>query len=417
MAARKRDTLPPNWALRALFSPKQGTYRHIFRLKRKYTDVPIGLAEYVPRVIGAANPSGQPNTLGACRETEFDPGRSRFGYCGIRRGGGLRRTARRQGTGKGVRSGSPLPPPQCHGVADPNVLALGDWSEPVANKYGLKLRGRLSICEYPEHRGHSGTDTALYVELQEYSDFVGAIGEVFWAPESLSCELTDGSGKAVPCSGGAYGGPTPPASWIKLPSNSSLRLRVSPYGGGKLTDGGFDLWANLPQTWTLEPKDTNAYFLSGVLTIKSPNDYKPTDFQWVWTGTLKLPKMKLSLETLRGVKQESPPAGAADEIAAKEPAKASTAGRYAPSPQNHASLRAVRQRRHFLERPQDGDGLLCRKRWPPPRRTRQRRPHGLDHRRNRRGRRPAAARSEPGHPQPDALRGWAGTSSVAEKIM
>ncbi len=230
------------------------------------------------------------------------------------------------------------PPPQCHGVADPNVLALGDWSEPVANKYGLKLRGRLSICEYPEHRGHSGTDTALYVELQEYSDFVGAIGEVFWAPESLSCELTDGSGKAVPCSGGAYGGPTPPASWIKLPSNSSLRLRVSPYGGGKLTDGGFDLWANLPQTWTLEPKDTNAYFLSGVLTIKSPNDYKPTDFQWVWTGTLKLPKMKLSLETLRGVKQESPPAGAADEIAAKEPAKASTAGRYAPSPQNHASL-------------------------------------------------------------------------------
>ncbi len=190
-------------------------------------------------------------------------------------------------------------------VADPSVLALGDWSEPVANQYGFKLRARLLICEYPAHRGHSGTDAALYVDLQEYSDFVGATGEVYWSPQSLNCELTDDSGKAVPHSAGAYGGPIPPSSWLKLPSHSSMRLRVSPYGGGRLDDGGFGLWVEIPQTWTLKPNDSNTYFLSGMFTAKPSTDYKPADFRWVWTGTLKLPKMKVSLGALRGEKKDA----------------------------------------------------------------------------------------------------------------
>jgi len=178
------------------------------------------------------------------------------------------------------------------GVADPNVLALGDWSEPVANDHGLKLRGRLLICE------HRGTQTALYVELQECSDFVGGIGEVYWDPKALTCELTDSSGKAVPQSGGPYGGAVPSACWIKLPSHSSIRLRVSPYAGGKLSDGGFGIWTAGFQIWTLKANDANTYFLSGVFPVRPPTDHNPADFRWVWTGTLKLPKMKLLLGTL-----------------------------------------------------------------------------------------------------------------------
>jgi hypothetical protein len=188
------------------------------------------------------------------------------------------------------------------GVSDPNVLALGDWSESVDNGNGFKLRGRLLICEFPEHRGGAGTDAALYVELQEYSDSVGAVGEVHWSPEALTCELTDRSGKTVPPSSEAYGGPVPEGCWIKLPSHSSMRLRVSPYAGGKLSDGGFGIWASVMDVWTLKPGDTKTYFLSGKFTVKPAADYKPVNFNWVWTGTLKLPKMEVSLRKLRDVK-------------------------------------------------------------------------------------------------------------------
>jgi hypothetical protein len=181
------------------------------------------------------------------------------------------------------------------GASDPGVLALGDWSEPVANEYGFKLRGRLLICEYPHHRGpRSGTDAALYVELQEYSDFVGAVGEVYWDPRALSCDLTDSAGKAVPMSPGSYGGPVPPACWVKLPSNSSIRLRVSPYAGGILNEGGFAIWTAKFQVWTLKPEDANTYFLAGEFTARPVTDHNPADFRWVWTGTLKLPRLELS---------------------------------------------------------------------------------------------------------------------------
>jgi hypothetical protein len=194
------------------------------------------------------------------------------------------------------------PPMRMAGAPDPDVLVLGDWSKPVKNKYGFAVRGRLMMCEYPNHRGSSsGTSAGLYVELQEYSDFVGATGEIYWNPRALTCELTDSSGKAVPMSGGAYGGPIASSGWIKLPSGSSMRLRVSPYGGGRLSDGGFGVWAAMPPQ-TLKPGDPSTYFLSGDFTAKRRTDYKPADFRYVWTGTLKLPKLELSLKRLQGVK-------------------------------------------------------------------------------------------------------------------
>lgn len=184
-------------------------------------------------------------------------------------------------------------------AAETNVLALGDWSEPVANKYQLKLRGRLLICEYPQHRGSSAdSESALYVELQEYSDFVGATGEVYWNPSALNCELVDASGKPLPPSGAPYGGPVPSPSWIMLPSHSSMRLRVSPYAGGRLKDGGFEICTARFQVWTLKPDDTNTCFLSGTLTVDPPPNRVPADFRYVWKGTLHLPQMKVGIEQL-----------------------------------------------------------------------------------------------------------------------
>jgi hypothetical protein len=190
------------------------------------------------------------------------------------------------------------------GEPDASVLAVGDWSQPVANTNHMKLRGRLKICEYPNNRGLApSVDVALYVELQEFSDSVGGAVQVYFDPQALKCELTDGTGKVVPQSASAFGGAVPGAVWINLPSYSSEVLRVTPFnGGGRMPDGGFELSGSIVETWTLKAGDTASYFLSGELTVKPPADHKGDNPQWIWSGTLKLPRMEVSIKKLRAGK-------------------------------------------------------------------------------------------------------------------
>jgi hypothetical protein len=189
----------------------------------------------------------------------------------------------------------------CGAETDPNTLAAGAWSQPVGPKNGLKLRARLLVYAYPSQ---TGANPALYIELQDFSDSVGAVQEVYWDPGSLKCAMTDRDGKAVPESGGAFGGAAPGPMWIGVPTNSTIRLRVTPWGAGKLSDGGFALWAALPQTWELKAGDTNTYFFSGVLKSKPPKDHPSDNPQWIWSGTLELPKMEVTLKKLRDTKDE-----------------------------------------------------------------------------------------------------------------
>ena len=153
----------------------------------------------------------------------------------------------------------------CLGACDTNVLALGDWSQPVANYYGTAVRGRLLLCEYPEHRAPTEkSDTAVYLELQEYSDFVAGrlelycdmVGKTSASPEGydggLRCELRDSSGKLVPKSGFSFGGGAPTPCWVMLEPYGSVQLRASVYGGGRLWDGGLGLWFIGAGSWVLE---------------------------------------------------------------------------------------------------------------------------------------------------------------------
>src|SRR5262245_51394509 len=188
---------------------------------------------------------------------------------------------------------------RCFGVDDTNAVALGPWSEPVANYYGAAIRGRLAIYEHKHHRGPSGVDTALYLELEEHSNFVGASPQVYFhiaqdgGTNGLHCQLTDQAGRIIPDSGFAFGGGAPISQWIEIPCDGGVRLRVSVFGGGRLEDGGLAIWSFGPGSWTIKPNDTNTYFLSGVFTVNPPTNYVPKDSRWVWQGTLKLPKMRI----------------------------------------------------------------------------------------------------------------------------
>jgi hypothetical protein len=187
----------------------------------------------------------------------------------------------------------------CRGVDDTNAIALGEWSRPVANYYGLALRGRLAMYEHPHYQGGTRTDTALYLELEEYSNFVGGDAEVYFQLGSgegkgeLRCELTDEAGKVVPESGFGFGGGAPVSRWVEIPTDARVRLRVSVFGGGRLQDGGLGIWSFGPGSWTIKGHDTNTYFLSGTFTADPPTNRVPKDFRWVWQGKLNLPKMKI----------------------------------------------------------------------------------------------------------------------------
>ncbi len=73
------------------------------------------------------------------------------------------------------------------------------------------------------------------------------------------------------------------------------------YGYGKKKGAGLLIQMSPPgmQSWDIQAGDTNVYFLSGTFTVRPPTNSVPRDFEAaraVWSGTLELPKMKISVQ-------------------------------------------------------------------------------------------------------------------------
>lgn len=199
---------------------------------------------------------------------------------------------------------------RCVATTNTVVLATGDWSNPVADSRGYAIRGRLLICETAQHRGPPGYDTAVYLELQEWSGFVGATMQIYCnmeddvslAPDfktirKAGCrwELRDDFGRPVKESPFGFSGAGPGTDWIALPCDSSVRVRASLFGGGRLEDGSLGL--ALPQHyWVVPPRSTNDYFLSATFTVNPPtNSFNPLEYH-VWQGSLRLPEVRIPIQ-------------------------------------------------------------------------------------------------------------------------
>jgi len=185
----------------------------------------------------------------------------------------------------------------CNAIGDTNVIAQGEWSEPVSNDYGKALRGRLLLCSYPDHRGGptNREDVAVYLELQEYSDAgAGTLCVYCDFAKGLKLQVADSAQKPPEPVGIGFSGGEPTPQWVLLPTYSSVRLRTTVFGGGKLREGGLGLWFPNGGGWTIKSTDTNTYFLSGTFSTIAPmtntNRFEHTQ---VWNGTLKLPKIEL----------------------------------------------------------------------------------------------------------------------------
>jgi hypothetical protein len=169
----------------------------------------------------------------------------------------------------------------CLAGDDTNVLAAGDWSAPVAgseDQYGRGghnpvIRGRLIFCESPKNQ-----TPALYLELQDCHKAWGGDIEVYCALDGGACRLRDQDASDKPLSQKFIpprftNGGMPSTHWITLPSDSTIRLRLTAYAGFYYAS-------------------TNDYFVSGTFTAAPPSVATDNRLD-VWQGTLKLPPVKI----------------------------------------------------------------------------------------------------------------------------
>ncbi|MEO5715279.1 MAG: hypothetical protein ABIT37_17505 [Luteolibacter sp.] len=205
--------------------------------------------------------------------------------------------------------------------ATDDVMAVGEWSAPVRSSgsgpgSSGTIRGRLMLAESPRPTTNKNwRDVAVYLELQECDEARGRTLEVYCnlgptvtlsghldaqgkdrvVKAAAIWEMQDASGKLVPKSPGAYGGGAPGASWVTLPSDSTVRLRASVYGGGKSKDGSLTIFF-LSNCWVIPPHSTNDYYLSCTFTVDPPSNHVTQPDHKVWQGTLNLPKLKIPVQ-------------------------------------------------------------------------------------------------------------------------
>jgi hypothetical protein len=196
----------------------------------------------------------------------------------------------------------------CFAQTDTNLIAAGDWSQAV-NDQDHWLRGRLLV--YDENGGGSANHAKIYLELQhvfhgawdgpmEFYFNVGFNGVV-------SFELNDTHGAPVPQEQLPIIGPAPPAYWVTLPCDATIRLRADIYNlGTQSKPDGLVIFANGGR-WVIHPNTTNDVFLSATLT---PSKDHPSPLKYdVWQGALKLPAVKIpahKVETHSSINEPSP---------------------------------------------------------------------------------------------------------------
>jgi len=199
----------------------------------------------------------------------------------------------------------------CCVADDTNIIVMSDWSKPIAlwdqNGHDQAIRGRLLIIEGdepayggPKTEAHSMT----FIELQNVTGANCGSIEVCFDVMGLNCELANTNNVPValpPNHGGHDSRPFLPY-WVALPYNPTIRLFVNSGYSSRLTifhsgDPG--------SNWSISPKDTNVYYLSGTLNIFTPTNYAPSSFPEPLRqnfyderckGTLIFPKMKISAQ-------------------------------------------------------------------------------------------------------------------------
>lgn len=164
----------------------------------------------------------------------------------------------------------------------------GAWSAPVTDNRGFALRGRLVVRVRPRDKGQR--ESAVFVELQDASQMIHGGMRVLFDPEGLRCTLHDSQKRPVPAAGFAFGGATPRTTWVELPTDGTVRLRVSPFGVWQ--PGALAICPHPGTQWRLDPRAKGAFALSGTFTV-APEGAPPVSDPQIWRGALTLPPVAI----------------------------------------------------------------------------------------------------------------------------
>lgn len=199
---------------------------------------------------------------------------------------------------------------------DTNIIFRGDWSEPVGLRnlesgHDHGIRGRLLIIAGSEPAyGGPKTDNAamVFVELQNVTGAYSESPDLLFDSAKFKCTLTDEQGKDVPkpMGGGGYSGRGALVNWVTLPYNSTIRLFVNSESKSPLSiHSSGQPWG---QRWTISSGDTNVYYLSGTLELRTstngmakifgdrtPLSRKQEYYEKDCIKTLTFPKGKISV--------------------------------------------------------------------------------------------------------------------------
>ena len=186
----------------------------------------------------------------------------------------------------------------CLGQTDTNVIAVGEWSEPVTDSHDYTLRGRLLIYNSEGlNRWGGWAGARVYAELQhiEHGGRDRPI-EIYVDPgiinekECLHCEMRDARDNLIHHDSWAVSmGQTAPFT-VTLPSDSTRRLRLDAGWAPTEKQNGLGIYLG-HAGWIIRPNATNEYFLS--CTFNSPTNAPSSADVHVWKGTLKFPKVKI----------------------------------------------------------------------------------------------------------------------------
>jgi hypothetical protein len=186
----------------------------------------------------------------------------------------------------------------CFGQMDTNLIAVGDWSEPVRDRDGYTLRGRLLI-----YNGENNRPAKVYLEFHHLWTMVRyAPTQIYFSAYGLHLEMHNGFDKPIPSEAFGPVEVMPGSCWVTLPYDSAVRIRADPiYDPGSektneisiiLLDSAHKNKASeSAESWIIRPGVTNDYYLSA--TYSSPTNRLGSLDYHVWQGTLNFPKVKI----------------------------------------------------------------------------------------------------------------------------
>jgi len=188
------------------------------------------------------------------------------------------------------------------GQTDTNLVAIGDWSTPVADSDGYVLRGRLLVARplppktVGRNRDRFVPHARVYLELEHVFDGAWhAPLEIYFDPvKDMRFSMHDSVGDEITPEPMMIRGPVPRPSWVSVPCDARLRLRADLRMG---THNGRDdalTIGTMPGVWTIAPGSLHEYFLSGHFTATT--DRTNAFLYHQWHGTLDLPKTRIPKE-------------------------------------------------------------------------------------------------------------------------